>query len=81
MRMKTLKPAALVILLGMLSLSTVNAQNWPQWRGPSLNGVSNEKNLPVEWTHRREHRLETRPARLERLNANHLARSHLSQCR
>jgi outer membrane protein assembly factor BamB len=26
------------------------ADNWPQWRGPSLNGVSNEKNLPVKWT-------------------------------
>ena len=28
----------------------VRADNWPQWRGPSLNGVSNEKNLPVKWT-------------------------------
>ena len=28
----------------------VQAQNWPQWRGPSLNGVSTEKNLPVKWT-------------------------------
>ena len=26
------------------------ADNWPQWRGPNLNGVSNEKNLPVKWT-------------------------------
>ena len=23
------------------------AENWPQWRGPSLNGVSGEQNLPV----------------------------------
>ncbi|HKE56676.1 MAG TPA: PQQ-binding-like beta-propeller repeat protein, partial [Pyrinomonadaceae bacterium] len=23
---------------------------WPQWRGPSGQGVSNEKNLPTEWT-------------------------------
>lgn len=38
----------LVVLL--LSLSAVNAENWPQWRGPNLNGVSNEKNLPVKWT-------------------------------
>jgi outer membrane protein assembly factor BamB len=28
----------------------VSAENWPQWRGPMLNGVSNEKNLPVKWT-------------------------------
>lgn len=34
----------------LLSLSAVNAENWPQWRGPNLNGVSNEKNLPVKWT-------------------------------
>jgi len=34
----------------MLSFSVVNAENWPQWRGPNLNGVSNEKNLPVKWT-------------------------------
>jgi outer membrane protein assembly factor BamB len=27
-----------------------SAENWPQWRGPALNGVSNEKNLPVKWT-------------------------------
>ena len=26
------------------------ADNWPQWRGPNLNGISNEKNLPVRWT-------------------------------
>jgi outer membrane protein assembly factor BamB len=26
------------------------ADNWPQWRGPNLNGISNEKNLPLRWT-------------------------------
>ena len=26
------------------------ADNWPQWRGPAMNGVSNEKNLPLRWT-------------------------------
>ena len=26
------------------------AENWPQWRGPSLNGVSGEQNLPVKWS-------------------------------
>ncbi len=34
----------------LLSVSAVLAENWPQWRGPALNGVSNEKNLPVKWT-------------------------------
>ncbi len=23
--------------------------NWPQWRGPNLNGISNETDLPVSW--------------------------------
>ena len=26
------------------------AGNWPQWRGPDGSGISNEKNLPYEWT-------------------------------
>lgn len=32
-----------------LSITAASAENWPQWRGPLLNGVSNEKNLPVRW--------------------------------
>lgn len=28
------------------------ADNWPQWRGPSLDGVSQESNLPVRWSTR-----------------------------
>ena len=41
-----------VALLAVFFVTSVmaHAQNWPQWRGPSLNGVSNEKNLPVKWT-------------------------------
>jgi outer membrane protein assembly factor BamB len=34
----------------MFSISVAHADNWPQWRGPSLNGVSTEKNLPAKWT-------------------------------
>ena len=40
--------AAITTLLVLFVV--VRADNWPQWRGPSLNGVSNEKNLPVKWT-------------------------------
>ncbi|MBK5290863.1 MAG: PQQ-binding-like beta-propeller repeat protein [Acidobacteriia bacterium] len=25
-------------------------QNWPQWRGPSADGISTEKNLPLRWS-------------------------------
>jgi outer membrane protein assembly factor BamB len=34
-----------------LSISgTLFAENWPGWRGPAGNGISSEKNLPVEWS-------------------------------
>ena len=46
MRIRTLGVVALVLI----SFAIVQAENWPQWRGPALNGVSNEKNLPVKWT-------------------------------
>jgi outer membrane protein assembly factor BamB len=26
------------------------AEHWPQWRGPALNGISGEKNLPTKWS-------------------------------
>ena len=38
----------LVALCAMLSV--VRAENWPQWRGPTQNGVSGETNLPVKWS-------------------------------
>ena len=38
--------AALVIA----SLGIVSAENWPHWRGPTQNGVSSEKNLPLKWS-------------------------------
>ncbi len=37
---------ALVFLIPLLAL----AENWPQWRGPSANGVSTETGLPVRWS-------------------------------
>ena len=33
----------------LLSLPLV-AENWPNWRGPSANGISKEQNLPVKWS-------------------------------
>jgi len=34
----------------LLLTSVTHAENWPQWRGPNLNGVSGEKNLPLRWS-------------------------------
>jgi outer membrane protein assembly factor BamB len=33
-----------------LAAAAAPARNWPQWRGPSLNGMSAERGLPVRWT-------------------------------
>jgi outer membrane protein assembly factor BamB len=41
-------PGILSILL--VSVSSLSAEHWPQWRGPMLNGESTEKNLPVRWS-------------------------------
>jgi outer membrane protein assembly factor BamB len=38
------------IAVGLLAIVSAIAGNWPQWRGPSLNGTSDEKNLPVHWS-------------------------------
>jgi outer membrane protein assembly factor BamB len=39
-------------VLLLLCASPIPAENWPQWRGPNLNGVSGETNLPVRWSPR-----------------------------
>lgn len=44
----------LVILHAMLAANLAAAdanENWPQWRGPHLNGTSTTaKNLPIRWS-------------------------------
>ena len=49
MRVRTLALAALTTVLAV-GASSEAGENWPAWRGPSLNGVSGEKNLPVRWS-------------------------------
>jgi outer membrane protein assembly factor BamB len=39
--------AALVV---MSTIVSARAENWPAWRGPTGQGHSSEKNLPVEWS-------------------------------
>jgi outer membrane protein assembly factor BamB len=40
----------LTSVLALLSTSTLHADNWPHWRGPGGNGISNEKGLPATWS-------------------------------
>jgi len=42
--------AAQLFAIVLLATAVANADNWPQWRGPNLNGVSSERNLPWRWT-------------------------------
>ena len=34
----------------ILSSFGLQAENWPQWRGPNFNGSTMEKNLPTNWS-------------------------------
>jgi|GEM_PF-207066 len=38
-----------VVLLGLTGGSLAQAEDWPQWRGPRLDGTSTETNLPEVW--------------------------------
>lgn len=42
---RVLMACSLVAVAGTTAL----AENWPTWRGPTQNGVSTEKNVPVRW--------------------------------
>jgi outer membrane protein assembly factor BamB len=44
-----LSPLFLLIMLALLT-APLGAEPWPQWRGPQLNGVSAERNLPLTWS-------------------------------
>lgn len=41
---------ACVFLAGMLPAAISYGENWPQWRGAKLDGVSHETDLPTRWS-------------------------------
>jgi outer membrane protein assembly factor BamB len=41
---------ALIVVLLCGGAAVPSADDWPQWRGPSLNGISGEKHLPLRWS-------------------------------
>ncbi len=45
-----MKKLALTMVTLFLASPAARAADWPQWRGPSGNGVSAEKGLPVMWS-------------------------------
>ena len=42
----------LITLATLMAFSSVPvlAQNWPHWRGPSMNGISTETGVPMKWS-------------------------------
>ncbi len=40
----------LATFIALTSTLTLSASDWPQFRGPNATGVSDEKNLPTEWS-------------------------------
>jgi outer membrane protein assembly factor BamB len=44
-----MKRPALTFALGLFAMVTLSADDWPQWRGPLLNGTSRETGLPLKW--------------------------------
>ena len=45
----TIKSFLTIAFLGLLAAART-AENWPQWRGPALNGTSSETQLPIKWS-------------------------------
>jgi outer membrane protein assembly factor BamB len=45
-----MKRTLLSLTIGIGTVVSLSAENWPQWRGPKLNGVSAEKGLPLKWS-------------------------------
>jgi outer membrane protein assembly factor BamB len=44
------RTVSLSFIVASLATGTLFADNWPQWRGPELNGVSRERGLTATWT-------------------------------
>ena len=42
--------ALLAALVCTIATTLARAEDWPQWRGPLLNGLSRETGLPVRWS-------------------------------
>ena len=45
-----MKHACVIAAFLAAATTRAGAEHWPQWRGPQLNGISAEKNLPVKWS-------------------------------
>jgi outer membrane protein assembly factor BamB len=44
------RTASIAFTLASLLASAARAENWPQWRGPTGQGISQESDVPLEWS-------------------------------
>jgi hypothetical protein len=44
-----MRQSSCFVILAFLAAAAI-AEPWPQWRGPSLDGSSGEKDLPLRWS-------------------------------
>ena len=42
--------ASIVVVVLLTVSQAARSENWPQWRGPKNNGISNETNAPTKWS-------------------------------
>ena len=42
--------AALAVVMLAIATNLAVGENWPAWRGPTSNGRSTEKDLPLKWS-------------------------------
>ena len=47
---KTCRFALLLAIAPLAASPAAWAENWPQWRGAQLDGISHETNLPTTWS-------------------------------
>src|SRR5438045_702459 len=40
----------LPLVLSLFAQFSAHAENWPQWRGIKGDGISSEKDLPIQWS-------------------------------
>ncbi len=74
-----MKPVAIPALL-LLLFAAASAENWPQWRGPSANSISAEKDLPVHWTDAENIAWKLPLPAWSGSTPHHLGRSHFYEC-
>jgi outer membrane protein assembly factor BamB len=41
---------AALLICSTINENSIHAENWPNWRGPTSNGVAQGKDYPVEWS-------------------------------